>query len=468
MIEKIISELQRVIDKERVLWRKTDMMTYAYDASFATQLEPKEPEAVVIPLSTDEVQACVQLANKYQVPLYPRGAATGQTGGAVPIKGGIVLDMSKMDRIIEVDDENFQVIVEPGIIQANLNAALKKYGLFFPPDPGSSKMCTVGGMISNNSSGLRAVKYGVTRQYVLGLEIVLPTGEVIVTGGEKSRALKSVSGYDLAHLMIGSEGTLGIVTRIRLKLLPLPPARGIVLCSFPKIEQAIEGVRAVYHSGIIPSAIEIMDIYATRAANKMRPDLNLPETEALLLFEVDGNKDIVALQVKTISEALKSHTDYVKFSDDPEQCENLWQSRKIVGAAVGNLKPGGIRVYGGEDICVPFSRLPEAIRRIHEITNSYNIVCGIYGHVGDGNLHTAPIIDINNQQEVEKAKQMIEEIHHLAIELGGTTTAEHGVGIVRAPYMEIEHGQALDVMRRLKKTLDPNNILNPGKMALPT
>jgi len=442
-------------------------MTYSYDASFATQLEPKEPEIVVIPQSTEEISACVKLANEYKVPLYPRGAGTAQTGGPVPVMGGIVMDLSRMNRILEIDHKNMQVVIEPGVVQANLNNALKEYGLFFPPDPGSAKMCTIGGMVANNSSGLRAVKYGNTRFYVLGLEVVLPTGDVIITGGSKSKALKSVSGYDLAHLMVGSEGTLGIITKLRLKVLPLPPGRGIVLCSFSKLEQAGEAVNALFRSGILPSALEIMDQQCTKAANLMRPQLALPENEALLVIEADGSKEEVASQVKRITEVIRQFTDYVKFSDEPEECQQLWQARQIVGAATGRLKPGGFRVYGGEDICVPLSRLPETLRKIHEIARSYNIVCAIYGHIGDGNLHTSPVINRRDKEEIENAKKMIEDIHRLAIEMEGTTTAEHGVGIVRAQYMEIEHGTALEVMKAIKRTLDPNNILNPGKMALP-
>ncbi|HWO95256.1 MAG TPA: FAD-binding oxidoreductase [Bacillus sp. (in: firmicutes)] len=468
MNEQVILRLQQIFGEDRVLTRQTDMMTYSYDASFATQLEPKNPEIVVIPQETSEVSACVKLANEYQIPLYPRGAGTGQTGGAVPVNGGIVMDLSKMNRILEIDHQNMQVIVEPGVVQADLNNALKKYNLRFPPDPGSAKMCTVGGMVSNNSSGLRAVKYGVTRHYVLGLEIVLPTGDVIVTGGEKSKALKSVSGYDLAHLMIGAEGTLGIVTRLRLKILPLPVSRGIVLASFKKLEDAGKAVNATFRSGIQPSAIEIMDVNCTKAANLMKPELNLPvDNEAVLIFEVDGSKEEVTAQVHRLKEVVNEYTEYVKFSDEPGECQELWEARQIVGAAVGLLNPGGFRVYGGEDICVPISRLPEALRGIHNIADSYGIICGIYGHVGDGNLHTGPVIKLNNQIEVENVQKMIDDIHHMAIEMEGTTTAEHGVGIVRAKYMEKEHGPALELMRTIKKAIDPNNILNPGKMALP-
>lgn len=463
---ELIAKLESVFGKERLLTQKTDRMTYSYDASFATQLEPKEPDLVVIPNTTEEVAACTRLANEYRIPLYPRGAGTSQTGGPVPVFGGIVMDLSKMNRILEIDHRNMQAIIEPGVVQAHLNEALKAYGLFFPPDPGSAKMCTVGGMVANNSSGLRAVKYGNTRFYILGMEIVLPTGEVIMTGGVRSRALKSVSGYDLAHLMIGSEGTLGIITKLRVKLLPLPQTRGIILCSFPKLEKAGEAVSRIFRSGLLPSALEIMDQQCTKAANLMRPELKLPENEALLVIEVDGSKEEVASQVKRVSEVVKEFTDYVKFSDQPEECQQLWQARQIVGAATGRLKPGGFRVYGGEDICVPLSRLPEALRRIHEMARSYDIVCAIFGHVGDGNLHTSPVINMKNKAEVENAKKFIDDIHQMAIEMEGTTTAEHGVGTVRAMYMETEHGPALALMRALKNTMDPNHILNPGKMAL--
>mgnify|MGYP001327133063 CR=1 FL=1 len=466
--EKVVERLIEIFGKDRVLTNKTDMMTYSYDASFETQLNPRLPQAAVIPLSTEEVSECMKLANEHLIPVYPRGAATGQTGGAVSTKGGIVIDLSKMNRILEIDHKNLQVIIEPGVIQNNLNEALKKYGLRFPPDPGSANMCTIGGMVSNNSSGLRAVKYGVTRNYVLGMEVVLPSGEVIVTGGEKSRALKSVSGYDLAHLFIGSEGTLGIITKLRLKLLPLPVTRGIVLSAFKKLEDAGAAVNDVFSSGIQPSAIEIMDVNCTKAVNMMKPELGLPQdNEAILVFEVDGAKEEVTSQVNRLKDVVQKYSDYVKFSDEPEECEKLWQARKLVGAAVGLLKPGGFRVYGGEDICVPISRLPETLRRIHSIAEKYGIICGIYGHVGDGNLHTGPVINMNNEVELENVQKMIDEIHELAIEMEGTTTAEHGVGIVRAKYMEREHGAALDVMRAIKKALDPNNILNPGKMALP-
>ncbi|NEU31887.1 FAD-binding protein [bacterium LRH843] len=465
--ETVIACLKEIFG-ERLLTSQTDMMTYSYDASFETQINPQKPEVVVIPLRTEEVSECVKLANECKIPVYPRGAATGQTGGAVSTKGGIMMDLSKMNRILDIDYRNMQVIIEPGVVQDDLNQALKPYGLRFPPDPGSANMCTIGGMVSNNSSGLRAVKYGVTRHYVLGMEVVLPTGEVIITGGEKSKALKSVSGYDLAHLMIGSEGTLGIVTRLRLKLLPLPVTRGIVLASFIRLEDAGEAVNAVFSSGLQPSAIEIMDFNCVKAVNIMKPELNLPlDNEAVLVFEVDGAEEEVTSQVNRLKKVIEKYTNYLQFSDEPEECEKLWQARKLVGASVGLLKPGGFRVYGGEDICVPISRLPETLRTIHDIAKKYGIVCGIYGHVGDGNLHTGPVVNMNNKVEMENVQKMIDDIHQLAIDMEGTTTAEHGVGLVRAKYMDVEHGAAMEVMRAIKRTLDPNNILNPGKMALP-
>src|SRR5690606_6448490 len=259
-----------------------------------------------------------------------------------------------------------------------------------------------------------------------------------------------------------------IVTKLRLKLIPLPVTRGIVLCSFDRLEQAGEAVNAVFSSGLQPSAIEIMDYNCTKAVNMMKPELNLPiDKEAILVLEVDGAKEEVTSQVNRLTKVVEKYSSYLQCSDERDECEKLWQARKLVGAAVGLLKPGGFRVYAGEDICVPISRLPETLREIHNIADRYGIVCGIYGHVGDGNMHTGPVVNSSNEVEMENVQKMAEEIHQLAIKMEGTTTAEHGVGMVRAKYMDVEHGPAMEVMRAIKRTLDPNNILNPGKMALP-
>lgn len=464
--ERIAAALRRLVDPERVLSDPTATASYSYDSSFATRLQPYPPDVVVQPLNTEETAAVVRWCYDNDVPLYPRGASTSQSGGAMAVRGGVIVDMSRMNRIVEMLPENLQVICEPGIVHAHLNKALAEHRVFFPPDPGSSNMCTVGGMVANNSSGLRAVKYGQTRQYVLGLEVVLPGGDVIETGGVGSRALKSVSGYDLTGLFVGSEGTLGIVTRMRLKVLPLPAKRSVALAAFQRLEDAGQAVKRVFQRGILPSAIELLDRHALDAIARMRPDVELPPTGDVLVFEADGDPVAVAETARQIAEACEGLALTVQWSDDAERARRLWEARRLVGAAIARARQGYTRVYAGEDICVPITAIPTALRGIHDLGEKYGIYVAVYGHVGDGNIHAAPIIDMRDPEQVERAKAMVDDIHNLALDLQGTTTGEHGVGIVRAQYMEREHGPALALMRLLKRTLDPKNLMNPGKMAL--
>ena len=377
-----------------------------------------------------------------------------------------MMDLSGMNRILAFDLENLQVVVQPGIVHAEMNKALARHGFFFPPDPGSTKMCTLGGMVAFNSSGQRSVKYGTTKQYILGLEAVLPTGERIVTGGVRSRALKTVAGYDLTGLLTGSEGTLGIITRIRLKVLPLPEKRGLVVAFFDELEATGQAVVQVFRRRLLPSAIEIMDKTAMQAATLYRPDLTLPAAEAMLLFEVDGSPAEVAYQAQSISGICRQFAREVEWTDDPQRLSDLWAARSVVGAAAGRVKPGATRVYIGEDICVPITEVARALRIIQSLSVKYDIPIVTYGHIGDGNLHAAPVINPNDPGEIERVKQIGDEIHRMALELEGTTTGEHGVGLTRASYMEEELGFSLQVMRRIKRALDPLNILNPGKMAL--
>ncbi|MCL4514686.1 MAG: FAD-binding oxidoreductase [Firmicutes bacterium] len=461
-------EFQKQLGAGKVLTKETEMACYAFDSSFLGQLTEYRPDAVVKPDSAGEVAAVMRLASRHRIPVTPRGAGTAQTGGAVPVRGGIVLDLSSLNRIIEVDTDNLQVLVEPGIVHADLNAHLARFGFFFPPDPGSSRMCTLGGMVSNNSSGMRAVKYGTTRQYVLGLEVVLPGGEIIWTGVKGSKALKTVSGYDLTQLMVGSEGTLGIITKIRLKILPMPEKRGLVLAAFDTLEKSGEAVISVFRNRLFPSAIEILDKTAIRAAMLYKPDIVLPQAEAALLFEVDGSPADVVYQAEKIAGVCGPLAGHVEWTDDPVKFGKLWQARQVVGAAAARVKPGVTRVYDGEDICVPITKVPQALRRIQEIGARHGLTIVTYGHIGDGNLHSAVMANLRDPAEVEHARQATDDIHRLALELGGTTTGEHGVGLTRAKYMEEEHGLALEVMRGIKKAFDPDNILNPGKMALET
>jgi len=462
--EQLAKAISQLIGTENVISDQLDLMYYSYDSSFLAKLNRFVPDLVVTPRSTGDVAAVVKYCYENNIPVTPRGAGTGETCGSVGIKGGVVLDLSTWDDIEEVDVPNMQVFVRPGVVHAKLNEHLGKSGLFFPPDPGSTRMCTIGGMVANNASGLRAVKYGATEQYVLGLELVLPNGEIIVTGGVQSRAVKSVSGLNITKLFVGSEGTLGVITRVRLRVWPKPKARGIVMAVFPVLEDAPQAVLDVYKSGILPSGIEILDDSAIKAVNMFKPELALPDAEAILLFEVDGNPASVEWEGQKIVEVVSRLTGNVEWATDPKRMAALWEGRSVTATAAARVRPDGSRVFAGEDISVPLSRVTEAIKAIKELGKQHGVGVVLYGHIGDGNIHTAPVIDPENPEEVERVKGLIDGIHRLAIRLGGSTTGEHGVGLVRAVYAPDEHGPALKTMRQVKKALDPRGTMNPGKL----
>jgi glycolate oxidase len=462
--EQLTKDMEGMFGSGKVLKTELQCYTYTYDSSFASQSKEYFPDVVVSLDSTADVSKLMKYAYEKEVPVTPRGAGSGQTGGSVAMTGGIVLDLSGWKDIVLIDDVNMQVVVRPGIVHAELNALLSPYGLFFPPDPGSSAFATIGGMVSNNASGLRAVKYGATFQYVLGLEVVLPNGEVIRTGGVKSKALKSVSGLDLTRIYCGSEGTLGVITEIRLKLLPRPQFRGILLALFKKLEDSALTVLDVFKAGIIPSGIEILDDGGIRCANMFKPDLNIPEVEAAIFFEINGTKPGVEEEGKQVLAIAEKRAKSVEWATDSERMAKLWQGRAVIGAASARLIPGKTRIFAGEDVCFPISRVPEALKRIKELSKQYDIPVVIYGHIGDGNMHTAPIMDPLIEDEVLRTHKLTESIHRLALELNGSTTGEHGVGFARVAYMEEEHGKALDVMWAIKKAIDPKKIMNPGKI----
>lgn len=460
----IKKELVSMLGQDKVLTEDLDLMYYSYDSSFFTQLKPLDPSAVVLPRSTEDVQKIMRFAYENGINVVPRGAGTGETGGCVAIDGGIILDFSTWDDIIEIDANNMQVIIRPGVIHSNLNDELAKYNLFFPPDPGSSKMCTVGGMVANNASGLRAVKYGCTEQYILGLEMVLANGEVMYTGGIHAKCIKNVSGLNLTKLMIGSEGVLGVITRIRLRCWPKPKARGIAMAVFDKLDDAPATVLEVYREGILPSGIEILDSSAIKAVNQFKPHINLPDAEAILLFEVDGNPPSVDFEGNVIKEIAGRRARSVEWATDPKRMTELWEGRSVTASAAARVRPDGTRVFAGEDISVPLSKVADTLRAIRALGEKYDIKVVNYGHIGDGNVHTAPVINPEIPEEVERALKLVHEIHLLAIELQGSTTGEHGVGVVRRQYAELEHGNAVDYMRKIKEVFDPKGLMNPGKV----
>jgi glycolate oxidase len=461
---QIKKDLIDLLDKDQVLTKELDLMYYSYDSSFLTKLEPKDPVAVVLPKSTEDVQKVMRYAYENRINIIPRGAGTGETGGCIAINGGIVLDLSSWDEIVEIDADNMQVIVRPGIVHARLNEQLAKFNLFFPPDPGSSQMCTVGGMVANNASGLRAVKYGCTEQYILGLEVVLPNGEVIITGGMRSKAIKNVSGLNLTKLMVGSEGVLGIITRIRLRCWPKPKARGIAMAVFDNLDDAPATVLEVYREGVLPSGIEILDSSAIKAVNQFKPEINLPDAEAILLFEVDGNPPGVEYDGNLIQEVAGRRARQVEWATDPQRMTQLWEGRSVTATAAARVRADGTRVFAGEDISVPLSRVADVLRSIRSLGEKHGVQVVNYGHIGDGNVHTAPVINPEDPEEVERVLKLVDDIHLLAIEMEGSTTGEHGVGAVRRPYAEKEHGLAVKYMKGIKEVFDPRGIMNPEKL----
>ncbi len=456
---KDIFEDLKVIAGPRVTASPSELYCYASDASLVQGL----PDYIVRPMNASEVSSILRLCSERGIPVTPRGAGTGLCGGASPVRGGVVLDMSGMNRILEIDIRNLQVIIEPGVVQERLNSALKPHGFFFPPDPGSSAMCTIGGMISYNSSGMRSVKYGTTRSYVLDLEVVLADGRIVHTG---SKMLKSSAGYDLTRLFVGSEGTLGVITRAGLKIVPLPKARRLVIASFVDAETAGESVIKVFSHGITPSACEILDKTTMQVLKRCDASLALPDGGDVILFEVDGTEVSTEEEARRIEEICSPAALSTEVASGQNEMEAIWAARRLVGAAISRLDPKKSRVYIAEDVGVPISQIPALIKRVQQISAKAGLPAMKYGHIGDGNLHVAFFIDVMDEEEWERLRGAADKIHRAAIGLGGTVSSEHGIGLARANYMPEQAGPALDVMRTIKAALDPKGILNPGKLGL--
>lgn len=453
----ILEDLIKIVGN-RVSVTPSELYCYSFDAS---QVEGR-PDYVVRPKTPLEISKILGLADRFEIPVIARGAGTGLSGGAVPIMGGIVLDISGMNRIIDIDVNNLQITVEPGVVLDRLNEVLKPYGFFFPPDPGSSAMCTIGGLISNNGSGMRCVKYGTTRNYVLDLEVVLADGRIINTG---SKMLKSSAGYDLTRLFIGAEGTLGIIAKVGLKIVPIPKCRMLVLASFEDAEIAGNAVIKTISSGITPSACEILDHTTIQVLKRYDPNLVLPEGD-VILFEVDGSKASVEESAQQIVDACSSLATSIQIASSQKEMDDVWAARRLVGAAISRLDPTKSRVYVGEDAGVPIKKIPSFIKRVQEISEELDISAMKYGHIGDGNLHVAMFIDMMDKTQWARLELAADKIHKAAIEMGGTVSCEHGIGLAKAMYLMDQCGPALDVMRAIKKALDPKGILNPGKLGL--
>jgi glycolate oxidase len=455
MDEQIVQELISIVGKENVSIAVADKITHSYDATQERHL----PDVVVYAETTEEVSRVVKLANRWKIPVLPRGAGSGFTGGTLPVHGGIVLVLTKMDRIIDIDTENLTAEVEPGVVTAELQRQVEKLGLFYPPDPASKEFSTLGGNVAECAGGPRCVKYGVTKDYVLGLEVVTPTGDIIRTGG---RTLKNVVGYDLTKLFVGSEGTLGIATKIILKLIPKPAAKKTMLVQFETIDGAAKSVSAIIGAKIIPTTLEFMDA-ATINCIRGVSSIPLPENcRAILIIEVDGDAQMLDRQVENILTIIKPfgilHT---RIAETDEDSEEIWGVRRIVSPSLRKINPDKFN----EDIVVPRSKVPDMIRALEKISTDYNVPIVNFGHAGDGNIHVNVMVDLKEKGMAAKIEKVMEEVFGAAIKLRGAISGEHGIGTSKAKYLSMELDVAtITYMQRIKAALDPNNILNPGKI----
>lgn len=452
---KSYAALESVVGKEHCTCKKEDLACYGYDATARIHL----PDAVIFPENTQQISSILKLANSEKFFVIPRGAGSGMTGGAVPVQGGVVLSTSRLNRIISIDIDNLIADVQPGVITGHFHAAVEKKGLFYPPDPASSDFSTLGGNVAECAGGPRAVKYGVTRDYVLGLEAVLPTGEIIHTG---VRTAKGVVGYDLTRLITGSEGTLAVIAGMTLRLLPLPETVGTLTASFDHMEDAAETVSEIIRRGIIPRNIEFMDNASIKCVESQLK-IGLPvSAEALLIMAVDGGQNEVFVgmeKLRNICEKMGARE--ISVAKTPEDAVKLWRARKAISPALFKYGPDKIN----EDIVVPRSKIPDMVRRIKTLKDETGLTIAAFGHAGDGNIHFNIMLDRRNLKDLMTAERTIEILFDYTLKLGGTISGEHGIGITKMPFIEKEIGKTeIALMKNIKKVFDPNGILNPGKI----
>jgi glycolate oxidase len=456
MTKNIIAHLEKITGKDGVLFTPEDLAVYGYDGTF----EDHRPDIVVLPHTTEQVSQIVNLAGRERIPLVTRGMGSGLAAASVPFQGGIVLTLTRMNRILEIDQVNSTAHVEAGVVTADLQIAVEKLGLFYPPDPSSIRHSTIGGNIACNAGGPRCLKYGVTGDYVLGLTVVLADGRILKTGG---KLIKDVVGYDLNALFTGSEGTLGVITEALLRLTARPMFARTALVEFAALEDASRTVNAILLAGIIPATLELMDETAIACIEEAL-HLGLPlDVEAILLVETDGTDDASVLrEIEAVANICQeTGARQVKVAKDESERVNLWQARRSVSPALARKAPNKL----GEDITLPRSAIPEAVRRLKAISAKYALPIVIFGHAGDGNLHPNILFDKRDPDQWAKVQQMAAEEFALALELGGTLSGEHGVGALKRPYMEQALGQvSIEIQKRIKAALDPLNILNPGKV----
>ena len=452
----LLKKLAAVVGAENVFSSIEDRLAYAYDA---TPMRENTPLAAVRPTTVEHVQAVMQLANTENFVVVPRGSGTGLSGGSIPVERSITMLFPSWKKILEIDQENLTAWVEPGVITAELHAAVEAQGLFYPPDPGSMRVCTIGGNVAENSGGLRGLKYGVTKDYVMGLEIVLPTGELLRVG---NKCVKDVAGFSFKELFIGSEGTLGIFTKILLQLIPKPASSKTLLALYDDMQKAAGTVSAIIAAKIIPCTLEFLDSTTIRCVEDFA-HVGLPtNTAALLLIEVDGHPAAVADEFDKVQTICQKHgAREIRIAKDTAEADKLKTARRSAFSALARMKPTTIL----EDVTVPRSEIAKMLQHIQDIGKKYNVTFGNFGHFGDGNLHPTCLTDERDHDEIHRVEKAFEEIFLAAVNLGGTITGEHGVGLTKKRFLEKVVGPAgLDVMKKIKQVLDPNNILNAGKI----
>ena len=456
MEKSIINTLHQLVGVENVLTKPEELACYAYDA---TPGFSHMPDVVVMPSTTEEVSKVLALANQSCIPVYPRGSGTNLTTKAVPTKGGIVLLMTKMNKIIEIDQANLTATAEPGVAVVELNKAVEQFGLIYPPDPGTVTTATLGGTVAANSGSLRGLKYGVSKHYVMGLELVLADGRILNTGGKN---VKDVAGYDLTKLFTGSEGTLGVITKIIVKLMPAPEARQCIMATFNNLDNAGEAICNIITNKIIPATLEIMDNTTIRTVEDYI-HVGLPiSAEALLMIEVDGIPAVVEKETASVIKVLKAaKADEIIVAKDTVERDKIWDARRAALPALAKLHP----TIFVEDATVPRSKVVHLIRAINAIAAKHNVTIGTFGHAGDGNLHPTIVCDIRNEEEMIRVHRAMDEILSTSIELGGTLSGENGIGLSKLKYMQGQFGiGGVEAIGSIKKSLDPNNILNPRKL----
>jgi glycolate oxidase len=452
----VLNKIKEIVGSANYLDSPEDKLVYSYDG---TPLIAHPPQAIILPETKESLAEVIKLANEEKFAVVPRGSGTSLSGGSVPVEDSIVILLNRWNKIVEIDKDNLTAWVESGVITENLQKEVERFGLFYPPDPASQSICTIGGNVAENAGGLRGLKYGVTKNYVMGIEMVLPTGDVITNGGKN---VKDVAGYNLRDLIVGSEGTLGVFTKILLKLMPKPETSTTFLVHYDNLTRAAETVSEIIANHIIPCTVEFLDKTTVRCVEDFA-HIGLPgSVEAILILEVDGYKEVVIRESAIIEQICKkNNATEVHIAANEEEALRLKTARRSAFSALARVRPTTIL----EDATVPRSQLATLVKKIDTISKKYNLQIGNFGHAGDGNLHPTCLTDERDIEEIQRVKKAFDEIYDETLLLGGTITGEHGVGLAKKQFLEkMIEIPALDAMRKIKKALDPNEILNPGKI----